>query len=195
MNGKTAPLVFLDVETTGLDPTIHRAWEVGFIRRMPHGDEEYREFIAYFDLQYDTAEPRALEIGRFAERYAFERAITEREFVHRAMLLGWFSGAIIIGANPWFDASNVGPSASFLGAMFTRILPRGTRLPWDYHLLDVTSYAAGAIGAEPPYGLDDLLLAYGINPPAAERHTALGDARIERTLYDAARILRRSRAS
>ena len=48
----SAPLVFLDIETTGLDPEVHEVWEVGAIVRIPTAEgpgsyieKEYHWFL------------------------------------------------------------------------------------------------------------------------------------------------------
>ena len=56
---------------------------------------------------------------------------------------------------------------------------------WRYHLVDVETLAAGALRRPPPWRFDDLLADYGLVYDEADRHTALGDARMVRDLYDA----------
>jgi DNA polymerase-3 subunit epsilon len=183
VNGKIAPLVFIDVETTGLDLIQSRIWEVGLIRRTSFGDVEHHAMIKLSETDLSVASPKALEVGRFRERYSDPDAISEARLVRETHLSDFLSGAILVGANVQFDER-------FLSAMFAR---HGVRTPWSYRLLEVESYAAGAFGAEPPWSLDDLLTAYAVHVPEGARHTALGDARAERDLYDAARKLRRER--
>lgn len=55
-------LAFVDTETTGLDPDFHEIWEVGLIV-----NDEERLWQLPVDLK--RADPKALEIGRFHERY------------------------------------------------------------------------------------------------------------------------------
>jgi DNA polymerase III epsilon subunit-like protein len=49
----------------------------------------------------------------------------------------------------------------------------------------VTALAAGAIGQEPPWNFDAMLAVFGLQYAEEDRHTALGDARMARDLYDA----------
>jgi hypothetical protein len=56
---------------------------------------------------------------------------------------------------------------------------------WHYHLVDVETLAAGALRMAPPWDFDKLLGEVGLTYDEADRHTALGDARMVRDLYDA----------
>lgn len=70
--------------------------------------------------------------------------------------------------------------------MLGRFLRENGAAPtWHYHLVDVETLAAGALGVEPPWNFDEMLARYGLVYDEAERHTALGDARMARDLYDA----------
>jgi DNA polymerase III alpha subunit (gram-positive type) len=184
MNGKIATLAFVDVETTGLDPAMHRVWDVAVTLRLPDGRQVSRQwFIDFNDLNLETADAKALEIGRFTSRYPAEpiAPYTTLESMVAMQLHDSLSGAVLVGANPQFDAA-------FLLAMLQR---HGlNRRPWSYRLLDVEAYAAGAIGAAPPWSLDDLLCAYCIDVSDDHRHTAAGDVRAEMELFDRASALK-----
>jgi len=84
---------------------------------------------------------------------------------------------------------------------------------WHYHIIDVEALAAGWVAAavsgtandgtrgthrverpdgtvnnidgRPPWNSNDLSLAVGVNPADFERHTALGDARWAKAIYEA----------
>lgn len=80
---------------------------------------------------------------------------------------------------------------------------------WHYHLIDVEALAAGFLAGQfgacqefgnpatdgptveeartavPPWKSDDLSRAVGVDPDDFDRHTALGDARWARAIYDA----------
>ena len=84
-------------------------------------------------------------------------------------------GATIVGAVPDFDARHL-----------TRWLrANGQAATWHYHLVDVETLAAGALRKPPPWNFDELLATYGLTYDEDARHTALGDARMVRDLYDA----------
>jgi DNA polymerase III epsilon subunit-like protein len=84
-------------------------------------------------------------------------------------------GAVLIGAVPSFDEET-------LAGMLYR---HGLCPTWHYHLVDVETLAAGALRMPPRWDFDSVLAAYGLTYDEADRHTALGDARMVRDLYDA----------
>jgi hypothetical protein len=101
-------------------------------------------------------------------------------------------GRHLVGAVPDFDAR-----------MMRTFLRRHGRLEgWHYHLLDVEALAVGAIAEQVrgeqnpmadlfrakiaiPYKSTELGLHFGVETREAEKHTAMGDARWARDLYDA----------
>jgi DNA polymerase III epsilon subunit-like protein len=181
-------LVFLDTETTGLDRERHQVWEIGAIARTDQGDVEY-QWMLRPDLR--SADPGGLRIGRYYERMGRIRSSYPVDSAWRLIhpddpgayaadevasdVAQLLDGVTVVGAVPDFDAE---------------ILRRGLRrngqaATWHYHLVDVETFAAGAVRQAPPWGFDDLLAAYGLVYDEADRHTALGDARMVRDLYDA----------
>ncbi len=181
-------LVFADLETTGTDPTRHHLWEVALIVRQPDGDVEYCWQVRP-DLT--TADPMALKIGRYYERTDWGGVPTEAictEHPARSKddrsaaqvateLAQLLNGAVLAAANVAFDA-----------AFLDRFLRANGQAPsWDYHLLEVESYTAGALGAAPPWKLNSLATDLRVVLPT-DRHSALADARLVRDVYDAARL-------
>lgn len=191
-------IVVVDVETTGLDPLKHRIWEAGAISRTPGQDDiRWRAYVdlhhlrqAGQDLSQDGPNAKALSVGRFHERHpqiasavvgngegAFLRSESEIARVY-ANLFGTSGDVILAATNPWFDAA-------FLRALLDR--HDFTDVRWSYRLLNISDYAAGAMGLLPgTYGGDDLLDVYSIEPDPATRHTALGDCDVELQLLDRA---------
>lgn len=194
-------LVFIDTETTSLRHD-RRAWEIGAILRRPgHGDVETTWLVDTENLDLGNADLFSLKIGRFFERHPQVRedgadagskvydeidALSEVEAVTR--------GAHLIGAVVSFDTDVLGQ----------RMRANGICPSWHYHLIDVEALAAGCLahtagevtytaGEEyadrqvftPPWKSDDLSAALGITVSEDERHTALGDARWARAIYDA----------
>lgn len=181
------PIVFLDTETDGVHPD-RKVWEVGMIRREPNGAEQ--EIAFFVDIDLSTADPFGLKVGRFYERHPLGVALADLNvspsgpavvhggrttFATAATVAQWTHGAVIVGAVPNFDTEVLG---SLLRA-------EGFAPAWHYHLIDVETMAAGALGLRPPWNFDSVLDAFGLSYDEADRHTALGDARMARDLYDA----------
>lgn len=180
----TPTLVFLNTETTSLRPD-RRIWEIGAIVR-PAGaadattDLEHRWFIDIDDLDLGNADPISLKIGGFYDRYprmlaqfpVGQRLYSEKRVM--SVIEQITRGAWIIGAVVNFDTE----------AMSNRMRWHGVAPSWHYHLGDVESMAAGALGIRPPWGFDDILAKLGLKYDEKDRHTALGDARMARDLYD-----------
>lgn len=63
-------IVFIDTETTGLDPEYHEVWEVAIIVRDTEAPPEDEDVSWVWQLEVDLgkADPIALNIGRFHER-------------------------------------------------------------------------------------------------------------------------------
>lgn len=176
--------VFIDTETTSLRSD-RRAWEIGLITREPDVDvdSEHSWFVDLEDLDLGNADLMSLKIGRFYERHADVKPIEDvdpfdtcvRETYALEQVERLTRGAILVGAVPNFDADVLG----------TRMRALGICPSWHYHLVDVETLAAGALKLSPPWSFDTVLAAYNLTYDEADRHTALGDARMARDLYDA----------
>jgi DNA polymerase III epsilon subunit-like protein len=196
-------LAFLDTETTGLADDCD-IWEIGLITRDPRPadvDDAIGDMADHIDTEYrwlirpdlTTAEPTGLRIGRYYQRIGSlstyppgeGKAMTHPDHDKRSIVTAGLhiaaevaqllDGATIVGAVPDFDARHL-----------TRWLrANGQAATHHYHLCDVETFAAGALGLPPPWNLDTLLDRYGLKYDEADRHTALGDARMVRDLYDA----------
>lgn len=189
-------LIFIDTETTGLTLDRCEVWEIGLIARTDEGDVEYGWQIR---PNLATAEPNGLRIGRFYERlhlelrspaadhtgawvFAHPHLYHEGVYRHRgemaAELADLLDGAYLVGAVPWFDER-------FLDK---HLRAEGQALTSHYHLIDVETLAAGQRRLPPPWNFDTILAAYGLAYDENDRHTALGDARMVRDLYDAVMV-------
>lgn len=172
-------LAFVDTETTGLDPDRHEIWEVGLIVREDDGAEHEHSWQLPVDL--GRADPMALNIGRFHDRRARGDDVDLANFA--AEFVRWTHGAHLVGAVVSFDADRL-----------WRLLRRLGQCPmWHYHLIDVEAFAAGWIMGSgpaievgrPPWSSADLSKTVGVDPDLFDRHTALGDARWAKAIYDA----------
>lgn len=171
-----APVCFVDCETTGLDPDRHEIWEVALLG--PTGQES----AWILDVDLGRADPRALEIGRFHDRHPrghFKTLDDEWMITDHATFAADFArrtrGLHLAGAVVSFDEERL-----------RKLLRANGACPeWNYHLVDVEALAAGKAGLAPPWKSDDLSRSVGINPGEFARHTALGDARWARAIYNA----------
>lgn len=180
-------LAFVDTETTGLDPARHEVWEVGLILRSEDGIET--EHVWQLPVDLGRADARALTIGRYYDRAEpwFPKGLKRRPDEVTQEFARLTHGAHLVGAVPSFD-----------DAFLKRLLRANGECPgWHYHLIDVEALAAGRLAtlgdsspdaaslAQPPWNSTLLSGAVGVNPDDFDRHTALGDARWAKAIYDA----------
>jgi DNA polymerase III epsilon subunit-like protein len=188
----TAPaLVFLDTETTGLDPDGHEIWEVALILRhdLDQPREKDEEILLRWMLDLSTADPTALRLNGFYDRITDfdDGAVPTNDCDASEIIATQTAGAHLVGAVPDFDSTR-------LDAM---LRTHGWAPAWHYHLIDVEALAIGFLYGRFPDGrLDNFdLLPWrsetisqllDVQPPkGAARHSAMGDARWARDLYDA----------
>ena len=176
-------LCFIDTETTGLDRRRRRIWDFAcIVREEGQADVEHQFFI---EVSLRNADPFGLNIGHFWERYpgwqvagrrgARRDGLLKSPWDAAQTIMELTTGATWVGAVPSFDEESC-----------EALLHRAGRFPrWDYHLVDVETAAAALAGISPPWKNDVVNLAYNIQVAPEDRHTALGDARACRDLYDA----------
>lgn len=200
-------LAFVDCETTHLDAEIGDAWEVAVILRDVDDNEPTdTEYVWQIRPNLATADPEALEIGRYLERFTVpvvaEAAFTGYENgpvvpMTRAQavsaVLSVLRGAVLVGSNPGFDDRFL---RKLLGSA-----------PWHYRPRDIATFAAGRLYGQAHemsrlsddrsfYGRVEALLgegwssrelsrAVGVEPPGDDAHQALVDCRWARDVYDA----------
>jgi hypothetical protein len=165
-------LCFGDTETTGLNPDQHQAYEVCWWR-----EDEDTPIVGTLPHDLHGADEKALEIGGYHSRgFTPGRYPDRREL--RAALRTALDGATLVGSNPAFDASFLRKA---LGCA-----------PWHHRLINVAEGGMWVFGWDRPKGLADVAAecrARGFEIPQPD-HTAVGDVRTTRAVYEALRAIR-----
>lgn len=165
----------MDVETSGTNPFMHDVIEVGIVL-LDEGLSviEEREFSLPFDVR--EASPEALEVNGWGQRpFAPEVDFdTAKKWLYE--MFGPYKTTAMIGMHAKFDAG-------FLEALLARRCGDIDN-PWGKHVYDLPSLAAGRWGILPPLRSHDMVklleLDHGgkVWEAGSDRHTALGDARL-----------------
>ena len=168
-------IAFIDLETSGLDPTRHEILEIGVIRVQGAGLAEIdRTDVRVHPRHIETADPAALGLNGYSAK-AWENAASLTEALEWIAPL--LEGAILAGHGVAFDKA-------FLDVAWrdTGVTPP----EMDHHLLDTVTLAWPllAAGLVDSLSLAPVCAALGID--GREPHRALADA--DRSL-DVARVL------
>jgi hypothetical protein len=176
----------MDTETTGLSLN-DDIWEFACIIREPgQEDVEIQTFVRH-DEDKARQLPKAF-FDDYCDRYDHDLAIPQVELAR--LVLDLTGGrAHIVGAVPNFDTDRL-----------SIVLHRHGYIPaWHYHLIDVENLAVGYLAGRAsqgdldaglalpdlPWDSDVLSAALGVTAPVEDRHTALGDCRWARDIFDA----------
>ncbi len=166
-------LAFLDIETSGLNPFYHDVLEVAYVREFGSGDTRETHFSLPIDQK--RAEPKALEVNRYKERYAELFAIQTTRTRAVARLLVELEDCIIVGANPAFDATFL----RYLIWQETQNEPS-----WHYRLIDLNTLGTGWLKYPDIMTTKGLAEEFGVPIPEGY-HSALVDACWNREVYHA----------
>ena len=185
---ETIVRIYIDTETTGLDPSTHEILEVAVVRELCHapynepGDITHRWCRKIAPKHIETAEPVALKVnGYTADGWAgavpFESVASD--------LLELLKGGTIIGHNPKFDTGFI--TAAFLAA--------GVEPKFSHRTIDTTTvaYMAWGLDGKLKLSLDNLRKHLGLSNEGA--HTALQDALDCRVVFYRALAARRGFSS
>jgi len=168
-------IIFVDTETTGLDPDRHEVWEIALIEE-DGTEHEWR----MRPQRLRDADPGALRVNHFYERKdAVERdkffSILSRDSIAWEVVR-LTAGKHLVGAVPSFDAS-------FLEQFLVR---EGYRPAWHYQLVDVEALAGAMLHVPPPWNSDNLSGALLLNQlDFGTKHTAIADTRWAKAMYEA----------
>lgn len=138
-------LVFIDIETTGLDWNKHSAIEIAWMA----GDMEQPEVIFPYrytgkgDQQpvWQQADPEAMEINDFFNRYP--NGVKDSDISDLIRFLDVIEDSTLVGANVRFDARFIEKAYGF------------NPEPWHHRLFDLQAYAAGVFRWPAPKSWED----------------------------------------
>ena len=148
-------LIYLDTETTGLDPHQHQVWEIAWA--VDHGPVN----VIQVHHSLSCADPVALKMNGYLDRWeGVCEAGTETRLRDR------LRGATLVCSNPSFDEA------------FLR--ERWRETPWHHRKIDIATYAMPALGLDRPVGIAQIAERLGVRAPD---HTAAGDVLTLRACY------------
>lgn len=166
----TTHLMFLDVETTGLDPSLHEVWEIAYALEDGPVQSSTVEHSSH------RLSPQAAAVNHYFDRTTLVHKLTHEQLAYRADFEREFQrqlvGATIVAANPAYDTA-------MLRARYGADL-------WHYRLIDIETFAMPVLGfARPPSFLtivEHLNTHYGAGIDLPD-HSAAGDVEALRSAY------------
>lgn len=172
---KTHRLAFVDLETTGLDPSRHEIIEIGIVIAAQKTDESgrrYLESVSEHNIQLkpehiETADPKGLEVCKYHSR-DWSAAVPQKIGLSQALEI--LDGTVFIAQNVGFDWAFIQKSGTEHGVDFDAHV--------HYHKLDLASMVFGKLYHEQKlfkYSLREMTEYFGVKNQNA--HTALADAR------------------
>ena len=166
-------LLFVDTETTGLDPTKHEVIEVSWTLTSPDAKIVKKKYLArMLPLHIETAEPKALEINGYTEVGWRTGTLTSQGEVAEAFH-AVAKDKILVAHNVSFDEG-----------FMTALLRESEFAPsWHYHKVDTAALAwpAFAGGALSGVSLEKVCAFLGIKQE--RKHAADADVESCRLVY------------
>ena len=180
-------LLFLDTETTGLDPEVHEPYELSWALadvdfeagelRVRYAQDVFIELTYKTPYIYAPELQEALEVGRFHERYEPDRAV---------QLIDAFAQIVMAVADKQADTYLTGFNPRFDEDMIVANLGlKASDMPWSHRRWDLTPMIGGfdaggpfSSGVGPWTPTRELAAIVGVDTDMYERHTAKGDVAI-----------------
>lgn len=181
----TDKIVFLDIETGGLNPRHDEIVEVAMIKRTDKAPGADMELQFSLNINPDRANPEALKINRYWQRRAELADMQVSDGLAAALLWAALRDAVVVGNNVQFDLRFI---EQFL--IVNSFQPSGigndfSPTPWSYHPVDIKALVAGRLGlGEPPWSTKRIARESGV-PLPEDAHSAFADATWNRDVYDA----------
>lgn len=167
-------LLFLDVESTGLDPNYHELIEVAAVETTPDGLTLLDRFEAKLRPHFiKRAQPRALEVNGYNEKEWSQAGCAPAAIVA--------SGMHALTK----DCQLVGQNISFDEGWLTKLYEgQGYEPNWDYHKVDIVAlcwplYASGRIAKTNLKNVAEFLK---LQVPE-QKHRAMADVELARAVY------------
>lgn len=166
-------LLFLDVETTGLDPSTHEVIEIAAMRTSPNALVIRGQYTAKIKpLKIELAEPKALQINGYTpSEWSDEKCTSLETVVSEISKLG--NDCVLVGHNVSFDESFVVP-------MFKKL---EQRVPWSYHKVDTVTLAWPLYVTTDLEGLSLAKISSYLGADAKPTHRAAADVAACREVY------------
>lgn len=167
----------VDLETTGLDRSLHLPVEVAAISLKTGRQIHFVPFITGEAL--GQADREAMRINRYYERalYRDQLGLTASIRCYQD-LFEYMGGQALAGANPRFDADMLMKGYDWLIQQDADLADLVDQVdePWHHRLVDVCAYTAGQFNLPPDEmpGMARVCELLGVTNAA--EHTALGDA-------------------
>lgn len=159
-------LVFVDVETSGLDPAKHDLLEVAAVRVNPFFEVGIRYWSKVIppDGWLERADSKALKVCGYEESAWADAAPLSTALDRLSTVL---DGAVVCGHNVQFDLAFLRSGYELAGLPFPAV---------DYHVIDTSAltWLLCAAGQAKALSLDAACAALGIERPSP--HRALADA-------------------
>lgn len=185
MSQPNGTIVAIDTETNGLNwkksRVIELAWMAGDMSKpevlFPYDyDGEYGLTMSPKKNVWTTADPDAMKINKFYERYP--NGVKRSSDADFARFFSVVTSSTIMGANVQFDA---------------RMMYKTFGVePWHYRLFDISSWASGILGYDTVSSWSDITKFLGLT---GADHSAAGDCLTVSQAYGLLRGIQRTRAT